>query len=108
MNISPLQMTAVVAMVVLTPVLVFAYLKYLAAGSQRRMLAMLDSFGLDTSLPWSTDIDDIMKEIRQRCRTCPSEDVCERWLDGDRKGSNDFCPNASVFKKMAKYRARAG
>lgn len=108
MNVSPMQMTAVIAMVVLTAVLVFAYRKYLVANSERRMLAMLDAFGLGTSFPWGRDVDGIMKEIRQRCRSCPSEGVCERWLRSDRKGSKDFCPNARVFEKLAEYRARGG
>lgn len=108
MSISPIQITAAFAMVVLAAGLVFAYCKYLAVNSERRMLAMLDAFGINTSLPWSRGIGDIMKEIRQSCRSCPLESMCERWLQGDGKGSKDFCPNARVLKKLAEYRARGG
>jgi hypothetical protein len=39
-----------------------------------------------------------MKEVRQRCRTCSTEDVCERWLAGEEAGENIFCPNAQWAK----------
>jgi hypothetical protein len=35
--------------------------------------------------------------VRARCRRCPVEDVCERWLAGELEGDNGFCPNANVF-----------
>ena len=44
-----------------------------------------------------------MKEVRDRCRHCASEDYCERWLEGEVQGENQFCPNARVFRLLAKY-----
>jgi hypothetical protein len=48
----------------------------------------------------------IIKEIRRRCHACATEDVCERWLSGEQKGDNDFCPNANVFTTLRETAAR--
>ncbi len=77
-NISLTQIIAATVMVGVAIVLVIAYLKYLAANSKRRMLGMLVSVGLDPAITMSGDAETIMQDIRQRCRACPSEDVCER------------------------------
>jgi hypothetical protein len=53
----------------------------------------------------SADLPTIMRDVRQRCEHCPSEDVCERWLRGEVSGDNDFCPNAKVFEILRKYAA---
>ena len=64
---------------------------------------MLESAGLDPALARSGEIPAIMNEVRQRCRSCSSEDVCERWLDGKETGSNAFCPNSKVFEILKRY-----
>lgn len=88
--------------------LVFAYRKYLAANSERRMLAMLEKVGLDPAIASSGDTRTIMKEVRDRCRHCQTEDVCERWLKGGEAGDNDFCPNHRVFEILHKYGGATG
>ena len=108
MNISLIQILAAMIMVGVSIALVFAYRKYLAANSERRMRAMLQSVGLDPKIASIGSFETIMTEVRRRCRACTSEDVCERWLDGEVQGDNDFCPNAKVFAELKKYRGDAG
>lgn len=90
-------------MVVVTFVLIFAYRSYLAANSERRMLSMIESIGLDPAIASSSDLETIMGEVRRRCRSCKSEDVCERWLTCSEKGDSDFCPNSKAFEVLQKH-----
>jgi hypothetical protein len=108
MNMSLTQILAAIVMVGVAIVLVFAYRNYLAANSERRMQAMLATVGLDPEMASIGGIDSILTVVRQRCRTCSSEDVCERWLKGEVQGDNDFCPNAKVFEAFKKHRADIG
>lgn len=108
MSISLTQLLVAVLMVGVAIVLAFAYRRYLAANSERRMRAMVVTLGLDPAITSSGNIDSIMKDVRQRCRTCSSEDVCERWLNREVPGDNDFCPNAKVFEAFREYRAGTG
>lgn len=108
MNFSLTQILAAIFIVAVTVALVFAYRRYLALNSERRMRAMLQSVGLDPEIVSIGGIETIMTEVRKRCRTCTSEIVCERWLDGEIQGDNDFCPNAKVFEVFRKYRGDAG
>lgn len=103
MNLSFFQIFAAIAMVIVTGVLLFMYRSYLAANSERRMLSMIDSIGLDPAIASSSDLETIMSEVRQRCRSCTSEDVCERWLTCDENSDNDFCPNAKAFTVLQKH-----
>ena len=108
MNMSLMQVFGAVVMVAVAIVLFLAYRKYLAANSERRMLAMLESIGLDPATASSGNVDAIMGAVRQRCQSCASEDVCERWLTGDEKGNNDFCPNSRTFAILKKYSGVTG
>lgn len=76
---------------------------YLRRNSERRMRAMLEAVGLSPELASSGHVEAIMKEVRQRCRTCNAEDVCERWLQSAGRGDNDFCPNAHVFELLGEH-----
>ena len=98
-----LQIIAAIVMVALAVLLFYAYRRYLAANSDRRMRAMLVSVGLDPELANDEDIPTIMNEVRQRCRQCNAESLCERWLDGEVPGDNAFCPNHRVFRILSKY-----
>jgi len=49
----------------------------------------------------------IPQEARSRCRTCASEDLCERWLAGGVEGDNRFCENARMFRGSAGTGARS-
>jgi hypothetical protein len=107
MNISLTQAIAAIVLVGVGLALVFAYRDYLARNSERRMLSMLDSLGLDSHIASSTSLATVMGEVRQRCRACRAEDVCERWLRGDEEGDNAFCPNAKVFETLKKLSGAA-
>lgn len=100
MNMSLFQIVAAVVMVGVAFALFAAIWRYMAAGSERRMMSMLERVGLDPAIASGSDAETIMKEIRQRCRHCATEGVCERWLAGDVVGENDFCPNAKVFETL--------
>ena len=103
MELSLIHIIAAVAMVIVTGALIFAYRNYLAVNSERRMLSMIDSIGLDPAIASSSDLETIMSDVRQRCRSCTSEDVCERWLTCNEKDDNDFCPNAKAFAVLKKH-----
>jgi len=64
------------------------------------MMQMLQYAGLDPKIATRGDTKAIIKEVRRRCRRCQSEDLCRRWLAGEERGENDFCPNAQVFKEL--------
>jgi hypothetical protein len=103
MNVSLIQAVAAIVMAGVAVILFYMYRRYLAANSERRMQEMLQSVGIDPELAASGDTGSIMKEVRQRCRSCTTEDVCERWLSGDEESENDFCPNSMVFETLKKY-----
>jgi len=102
-DISLSQAITAIAMIGVGIALVVAYRAYLARNSERRMLSMLDSLGLDSGIASNKDLSTIMGEVRERCQSCTSEDVCERWLKGEEEGDNAFCPNARVFEILNKY-----
>ena len=102
MNMSMFQILTGVVMAGVAIALVYAIRQYMAAQSERRMRTMLIKIGLDPTIVTSGDNHAIIREVRQRCRTCSSEDVCERWLAGKQTGENDFCPNAKVFESIKK------
>ena len=97
MNESVIQVVAAIAMVGIAAAMIFGFRRYLAINSERRMRAMLEAVGLDPEIATSGEIPTIMKEVRQRCRSCAAESVCERWLQGKKNDGNEFCPNARVF-----------
>lgn len=103
MDFSLTQILAAMVMVGLGIVLVLVYRSYLNRKSERRMVAMLEALGLDPDIATSGDMQTIMGEVRQRCRSCTSEAVCERWLRVELDGDNDFCPNHRVFEILDKY-----
>ncbi len=75
------------------------FCRRLEAASDSRLRRMMQSFGLDPDRHMNSDtgtgLD--MYEVRARCRKCPAEDRCERWLAGEIAGDNGFCPNAKIF-----------
>lgn len=104
MDITLTQTIAAIVMVGLGLALIIGYRAYLARNSERRMLSMLDSLGLDPEIATSGDLKTIMAEARKRCQGCTAEDLCERWLRGDEEGDNAFCPNKRVFEILNKYK----
>jgi hypothetical protein len=103
MDTSVIQGIIAIAMAATAVLIILGIRWYLAANSERRMRSMLESVGLDPAIAASNEIPTIMREVRQRCRTCNAEGVCERWLEGAEQGTNDFCPNAKVFEVLRKY-----
>ncbi len=61
------------------------------------MLSMLESIGLDPAIASNSELETIMGDVRKRCRSCTTEDVCERWLTCNEDNDNDFCPNSKAF-----------
>ena len=108
MSITFTQVLAAAIMVVVAIMLAGAYRRYLSNNSERRMLGMLKSMGLDPTIATSGDIELIMREVRTRCRHCNAEDKCERWLQGREDGSSAFCPNHRVFNVLGKFSGAAG
>lgn len=102
MNVSAMQIIAAAAMVGVAAILIFAYRKFLAVNSERRLRAMLESVGLDPAITSNGDTEAVMSAVRRRCRSCASEALCERWLAGDEQGDNAFCPNARLFAMLKK------
>jgi len=102
MNLSLFQIVAATIMVGVALTLFLLFRRYLSAGSDRRMHAMLQRVGLDRAIALSGDTETIVREIRRRCSSCSAEGVCERWLAGREAGDNAFCPNAEVFEALKK------
>jgi Family of unknown function (DUF6455) len=98
------QDIAAIAMAVVGIFVVVAYRQYLEVHTERRMHAMIESLGLDPELASDAEIGTIMREVRQRCRNCTAEAVCERWLRGEEEGDNAFCPNQKVFEILVRNR----
>lgn len=97
-----LAITVAILMVAVAIGIVMAVRRYQLAASARRMRQMMTNVGLGTDITANADpeIQEIMQQVRQRCRKCMSEDMCERWLRGEVGGRNAFCPNAKVFEGL--------
>ena len=98
-------LVAVLMLLVVVAMAVFLR-RFILVNSERRMLGMLTSMGIDPSVTTSGDIDRIMCEVRSRCRHCAVEGKCERWLRGEEAGDNAFCPNHKVFELLGKHSGR--
>jgi hypothetical protein len=80
-----------------------------ASASIGRMMAMMERAGLN---PRPSALDSprtitLKNEARRRCRRCPREELCDRWLAGEVEGNNNFCPNAQTFQSLTETSARA-
>ena len=100
MDISLFQIFVAIVMIGVALTLYITIRRYMAAASERRMIGMIDRLGLDPAIAASGDTRAIMRDVRQRCRSCPSEALCERWLAGKEDGDNVFCRNAEVFSAL--------
>jgi hypothetical protein len=108
MDYTTTQVIAAILMVIIAIGLILTWRRYQATNAERRRMAMLASLGLDPALVSTGDMPTIMRDVRNRCERCQSEDVCERWLRGEETGGNEFCPNAKVFDILQKYGPTAG
>ena len=102
MNPTTFEIGVALFMVTVSVAVVVWFLKYKVATSERRMMRMLQRAGVDPETAAHGDTETIMNDVRRRCRKCHSEDLCERWLDGEVEGKNTFCPNARIFADLAK------
>jgi hypothetical protein len=96
-----LQLIVAAAMVALALFLVWRLVEYKRAGSDRRLRAMLTWAGIDPALVAAEASQPVLKQLRRRCRRCAAEGVCERWLSGELRGGNEFCPNAAALAEWS-------
>ena len=77
---------------------IFHWRKLLAAES--RLRRMMESCGIDRNTAEHADqllkVD--MRAVRDRCRHCQVTGLCDHWLSEEAATSNDFCPNAGIFR----------
>ena len=102
MNPALFDLGAALFMVAVAVCLVVWFSRYRAAGAQRRRMQMLTRAGVAPELARHSDIETIIKDVQGRCYRCRSEDLCDRWLAGKVEGDNRFCPNAEIFRSLAK------
>lgn len=92
-----------ISMVAVAGGLVGWFLWYKAHTSERRMVQMIERCGLSSDIAKQRGYATAIGPARRRCRNCQSEGVCERWLEGQVAGENDFCPNAQVFEQLKRH-----
>ena len=93
-------------MVAVIVALIVWFFRYLATVSARRMTQMLMRAGVDPEVARQGNVEAIMQDVRRRCQNCRSEALCDRWLAGKVEGDNNFCPNAPIFRMLARTGAR--
>lgn len=96
----PTQISVAILMVGVAGALIVWLRSDMAAASARRMTAMMTRVGL---IPGPATFGGlrtsaIRKVMLRRCRRCPREGLCERWLAGEVGGDDSFCPNAQTFR----------
>ena len=100
MNITVSDWQIAFLLILITAILVVSFRGWLSSKSQSRMYRMMARVRILPRSDKRAGLD--MQEVRARCRRCPAEDVCERWLAGEIEGDNGFCPNADVFDGVIK------
>ena len=98
----PTQISVAIVMVGVAVATILWLRSSQAAASARRMTGMMTRVGLN---PGTATLGEartlaIIKEARSRCRRCPREGLCDRWLAGKVGGDNTFCPNAQTFHNL--------
>lgn len=91
----------IITMIIVTVSLVIWFLQYKAAGSERRLMRMMEYTGLPQDIAANEKTAGAIEAARRRCRRCQAEGLCERWLEGEVTGENAFCPNAALFRQLA-------
>lgn len=71
--------------------------------SESRLQRMMECCGVDQNTAEHADqllkVD--MRAARSRCRHCPATTLCDHWLNEEAATSNNFCPNAEIFRAAA-------
>jgi hypothetical protein len=106
MNPTLFEIGVATIMVAVIVALIVWFSRYLAAVSARRMMQMLTRAGVDPEVARQGDAEAIMQDVRSRCKRCSSEALCDRWLAGKVEGDNSFCPNARIFRRLARTGTR--
>jgi hypothetical protein len=101
------QIGVALLMVAVGVALVVWFSRYVVAVSGRRMISMLTRAGVDPEVARRGDTEAIMRDVQSRCVRCRSEALCDRWLAGKAEGDNSFCPNAQIFRSLAKTAGRS-
>ncbi len=106
---SPIQISFVIFMLGVAIAIIVWFQSSQAADSARRMIGMMTRVGLDpgTATFGGARIMTTKNEARRRCKRCPREDLCDRWLAGKVEGDNAFCPNAQTFRTLTGAGGRA-
>jgi hypothetical protein len=99
MNVSLPDLGIAIFFLATAAALVLLFRRKLAISSTSRMYRMMARIGVypRNFARSGDDADFDLDSVRKRCRMCPAEDVCERWLAGEIEGDNGFCPNAKIF-----------
>lgn len=97
------EINAAIVMVAAAFALFIWFRRSEAAASAGRLAGMMLRIGLDPAIagPRGLPTTANMNQVRRRCRKCPHEDVCERWIAGSVESDNSFCPNARVFRSLS-------
>jgi len=102
MNPTLFEISVAALMVAVSYALVVWFWRYMALASERRTMHMLVCAGVDPATALRGDTEAIMQDVRKRCRRCPSEGLCDRWLARGVGGDNSFCPNAQIIRNLRK------
>ncbi len=105
MNPTLFEIGVAVVMLAVSVAMVVSFIKYMATASEARMTRMLARAGGDLAAVRQGATGAILHDARSRCRSCPSEDLCDRWLAGKVAGANSFCPNARIFSGLTRTAA---
>ncbi len=105
MNPTLFEFGVALVMLAVSVAMVVSFWRYKAAASEARMTRMLARAGGVPAAARQGDTGAILQDARSRCRSCQSEDLCDRWLAGKVEGANSFCPNARIFSGMARTAA---
>jgi len=97
------EVNVAVVMVAVIVVLLAWFHRSEAAGSARRMMAMMKRLGFEkrAANPRDFETSSIMEAVKWRCARCAVEGHCERWLCRKVEGDNKFCPNARTFNFLS-------
>jgi Family of unknown function (DUF6455) len=107
MNPTLFEIGVAMFMVAVSVALIVWFSRYLVAASGRRTMHMLTRAGVDPEVAKHGDTEAIIQDVRRRCIRCRSEDLCDRWLAGKVEGDNNFCPNAQIFRVLARTTRRS-
>ena len=104
MNPTSFEIGLALFMVAVNIALAVWFARHLAAASERRMIHMLTRAGVDSEVVRRGGTE-VIQDVRSRCRRCPSEGLCDRWLAGKVVGDYSFCPNAPILGRLARAAA---